>query len=446
MVAFFMRLTPLQIVNRYCHLNPQVEKSMLTACLATQTRHLYWAGADLFYTVTDSGVRRMTVIETNSCPSGNKSMPLLNEGEEQGGFRRVLEHAFVPRLKKRRLPKGGLAVLFDKNYTEASGYAAALADLCDEPVYLTPMPEAKDRPARFDNGVLQVRDDGGCWQPIRAAFRYVTQRPWNRIPVKTQTMIFNPTIGCLAGGRNKLLASTAYELSKAKLAEGGLMVRTPETIRDVGLREIPLWVNRFGGYAVVKDPYSNAGQGVWTITSPAELQAMMSLEHRYERFVVQALIGNASWSSENAGSRYYHVGIVPTKSGEIYVADLRVMVCSGPDGFKPIAMYARRAAEPLAEKLDSAKSSWSMLGTNLSSRRGDGGWDSDTDRLLLMDRRDFNKLGFGLDDLIEAYIQTVLSVIAIDHMAVALIGKTGDLKRKLFTSLDDDPSLQAEVM
>ena len=33
---------------------------------------------------------------------------------------------------------------------------------------------------------------------------------------------------------------------------------------------------------------------------------------------------------------------------------------------------------------------------------------SDTNRLVLMDRRDFNKLGVGLDDMIEAYIQTVL--------------------------------------
>lgn len=447
MVAFFMRLGTKRIVSRYCHLNPQVDKAALAECLGTQTKHFFWGGADLFYTVTDQGVRRMTVIETNSCPSGNKSMPILNEDEEQGGYRKVIEHGFMPRLKRRRLPNGGLAVLYDKNYPEASGYAAAMADLAGEPVYLTPMPDkSKEPPARFDNGVLEVRDSDGRWLPIRGAFRYVTQRPWNRVPVHTKTIIFNPVIACLAGGRNKLLASTAYELSNAFLKGTGLAVRTPETVRDVGLHEIPLWVERFGGYAVVKNPYSNAGQGVWTITNSDELDQLLQVEHSYDRFVVQALIGNSSWSSGHAGSRYYHVGTVPTKHHDIYVADLRVMVCSGPEGFQPIAMYARRAPMPLTDTLEEGVSSWSMLGTNLSTRLEDGGWAADTDRLLLMDRRDFNRLGMGPDDLIEAYIQTVLSIIAIDRMASTLTSKTGELRRKLFRSLDDDPRLIAEVM
>ena len=50
------------------------------------------------------------------------------------------------------------------------------------------------------------------WVPIRAAFRYVTQKPWTRIPLKTKTKILNPVISCLAGGRNKNLADKAYEV------------------------------------------------------------------------------------------------------------------------------------------------------------------------------------------------------------------------------------------
>ncbi len=37
-----------------------------------------------------------------------------------------------------------------------------------------------------------------------------------------------------------------------------------------------------------------------------------------------------------------------------------------------------------------------------------------------MDSRDFNRLGLGLDDLIEAYLQTVLAVTSIDRMAQGL--------------------------
>ena len=94
--------------------------------------------------------------------------------------------------------------------------------------------------------------------------------------------------------------------------------------------------------------------------------------------------------------------IAADSKGRIYVADIRMTVCSGPEGFRPVAVYARRAQEPLAAKLDGSCDSWAMLGTNLSEKRADGGWDADTDRLLLMDRRDFNKLGLGPDDLLEA--------------------------------------------
>jgi hypothetical protein len=448
LVAFLMRLSRERIVSRYCHLNPTVDDETLRDCLATNTKHFHWGGADLFYTVTESGVRRMTVLETNSCPSGNKSMPILSEDQEQGGFRTLLEHCFMPLLKKRKLPRGGLAMIYDKNFMAASGYAAALADLANEDVFLAPLADGQeDPPARFDGGVLHVRDEQGEWHPIRASMRYVTQAPWKRIPVGTKTIICNPVIACLAGGRNKLVASKAYEFLNASLAGSGLAVRTPETIRDVSRNEIPLWVKRFGGYAVVKVPYSNAGQGVFTITNQGELDALMQMDFSYDRFIVQGLIGNSGWTSEKEGSRYYHVGTMPNKQGNIYVADVRVTVASGPTGFRPVAIYARRARKPLAAEVDSASESWDMLGTNLSEKRADGGWNADTDRLLLMDRRDFNKLGLGPDDLLEAYIQSVLSVIAIDRMARELTStKTGGLKRRLFRSLNDDPRLFDEVL
>ena len=87
-----------------------------------------------------------------------------------------------------------------------------------------------------------------------------------------------------------------------------------------------------------------------------------------------------------------------------------------------------------------------MLGTNLSVKLGQDEWTSDTNRLMLMDRRDFNKLGLGLDDLIEAYIQTVLSTIAIDKMCKKLYNSKGKFRMKLFKSLNDDNTLLNEIM
>jgi hypothetical protein len=62
----------------------------------------------------------------------------------------------------------------------------------------------------------------------------------------------------------------------------------------------------------------------------------------------------------------YHVGTIPNLKGNIYAADLRFMIGSSPEGFFPVAIYARRARLPLAEKLDAGTNSWDVLGTNLS--------------------------------------------------------------------------------
>ena len=65
---------------------------------------------------------------------------------------------------------------------------------------------------------------------------------------------------------------------------------------------------------------------------------------------------------------------------------------------------------------------------------------------MLMDRKDFNSLGVGTDDLIEAYIQTILTIVAIDKMAQNLINKKGQFRQKLFKSLDNDESLMSEII
>ncbi len=56
--------------------------------------------------------------------------------------------------------------------------------------------------------------------------------------------------------------------------------------------QIPLWVKRMGGMAVVKVPYANAGQGVWTIVNDEELAAFMLIQHHYQSFIVQVRPGS----------------------------------------------------------------------------------------------------------------------------------------------------------
>lgn len=444
LVRTFLRLGNERIALRYSHLHPEVDRDAVRVLLNTRTRHFRWAGADLFHVTDERGVRQNVLIETNSSPSGQKSMPLLEDHDDLGGYRLLIERSFLPLLRRRKLPKGRLAVLWDKNEIETAGYAAAIAEITGEDVLLVRAPKDAPERLRWDAGVLHVEFDGR-WEPIRAAFRYVTQAPWTRIPPITRTVMLNPVVACLAGGRNKLVAAKAYDLFNASASESGLRICHPETIWDVEVNEVPIWLERMGGIAVVKNPYSNAGQGIWTITSEAELAHFMSIEHPYGRFIVQGLVGNIGWTSKTQGHRLYHVGTVPNRNGEIYVADLRFMVGQSPEGAYPVAMYARRARRPLTPNPTDA-SSWDMLGTNLSVKQDDGSFKTQPERLLLMDEREFGRLGVGLDDLTEAYLQTVMAMHAIDRMCTRLINVKGRFRHKLFASLDPDPALLNEVM
>lgn len=511
LVRSFLNLGNERIAKRYTHLHPEAKPEAVTKALSYSCRYFQWGGADLFTVTTEKGHKQFVLVETNSCPSGQKSMPLANEDLEQAGYRVLLEKALVPTIRAGvfngyALPEGGLAVLYDKNFMEASGYAAVLADLMEQDVYLVPCyADEADPKSRFrEDGVLEIKASGARvrtpksdaaangngtggthpvtkgttskpvskqwattnpvtvsgpvtgpvpvpvpeveeWIPIRAAVRYVTQRPWSRIPPLGRTLIFNPVLACLAGGRNKAVAAKAYDLHNADMFNTGLSIFTPETIWDVSKPEIPLWVGRMGGLAVVKVPYANAGQGVWTITHEGELKEFMAIEHRYDSFIVQSLIGNHGWSSLSTSGRLYHVGTIPNRKGEIYAADIRLMVGSSPEGFFPVAIYARRARDPLTDVLEEGANSWDMLGTNLSYKNVDGSWGTETERLLLMDSRDFNRIGIGIDDLIEAYMQTILSVTAIDKLACKLITPKGNFGLKLFQALNPDPKLLAEL-
>ncbi len=447
MIHFFLNLDQDRIITRYCHLNPMVNPEKLSEILNYRAKYFLWGGADLLNVTSEGGKRQMVVIENNSCPSGQKSMPLVDDLKEQGSYRLMIERTFKPYLKNlRHKIKGGLAVVYDKNPMEASGYAEVIADVMNEPVYYVSFYQDDTDPAvKFEDGIMQVRKEDGTFVPIRAAFRYLTQKPWNRLPLNSKTRILNPIIACLAGGRNKMVAAKAYDIFNAELHSNGLKINTPETIWDVRKNEIPLWVKKMGGHAVIKVPYSNAGQGVYTIVNQAELDRFMAMDFDYDLFIVQSLIGNYNWSSTSEGGKLFHVGTIPNNKNQTFVADIRMMVSSTEKGILPLCTYARRSEKPLVDHISDGTDSWKMLGTNLSFKNPDGSWNSDTNRLVLMDRRDFNRLGIGLDDLIEAYIQSVLSLVAIDKMAKTLINKQGKFRMKLFKSLNNDLSLIDEI-
>ncbi len=82
MVSSFLSLGNERIVSRYCHLNPSVSMAALTKLLSTPPRYFRWSGADLFNVTNQKGKRQMIVVETNSCPSGQKSMPSRTQQQQ----------------------------------------------------------------------------------------------------------------------------------------------------------------------------------------------------------------------------------------------------------------------------------------------------------------------------------------------------------------------------
>jgi hypothetical protein len=425
MVAFFLNLSHKQMIERYKRLKPKVNSDHLLDILTYQPKYFRWAGSDLMYVLNREGEKSLTLIETNSCPSGQKSMPLLDQSVEQGGYKRLIENTFKPMVSAHSM-EGVLAVVYDKNPMENIGYAATIADSFREDVYLAQFNNKDlDPPIRFENDQMQVRIDENRWLPVRAAFRYVTQEPWNRLPLNTNTLILNPIQACLAGGRNKEIASIAYEDFNQKFHTSNLRIHTPRTIRNVGLSKLPDYFKELNGNFVIKLPDSNAGQGVYTITSEKEFSNILKkLEADPERtYLLQELIaGNFLAGSGPGYGNYAHIGTIPDSKNRIFAFDIRLMIQSTDIGFRPIAGYSRRSRYPLNQPLPENLDSWDVYGTNLSVK-SEQGWEYDDARLMIFDIRNFANLGLGLDDLIEGFIQTCQAVYAIDNNAKKIYDK-----------------------
>lgn len=148
-------------------------------------------------------------------------------------------------------------------------------------------------------------------------------------------------------------------------------------------------------------------------------------------------------------NQYYHVGTEPDEQENSFVFDLRMTVTANKNGFLPVSINFRKARKPLdpSADLDTMESSWDVLGTNLSIKLDKHAWDTDTERLLVLDDDPlgFGRLKLNLDDLIDAYIQTVYSVIAIDKLCCKLYDEHQTFDFDMFQRLNPDYSLLNEI-
>jgi hypothetical protein len=417
LVAYFLNLSHDQIIERYIRINPSANKESLKEILSYQPKFFRWAGSDLMHVSDSSGHRHLTLIETNSCPSGQKSMPLMDQNIEQGGYKRLIEQTFQPMVNA-HTAEGALAVIYDKNPMENIGYAATIADCFRENVYLVQFNNKDSDPSiitKDDQFHVKVSDKETV--PIRAAFRYVTQEPWNRLPLYTKTLLLNPIQACLAGGRNKEKAFYAYEEFNSLHKDHGLKIQYPRTYPNISYSEIESYYEKLNGNLVIKLPDSNAGQGVYTITSQKELkQTLTILANDPERkYLLQELIfSNMQINVKNM--HHYHIGTLPDLKNRIFAFDVRMMIHATSKGLRPLAGYSRISRYPLNQPLPENLNSWDLYGTNLSVK-SDQGWEYDDARLMIFDIRNFGRLGLGVDEMIQGFIQTCMAVYAIDNQA-----------------------------
>lgn len=462
-VAKFTRMGLDKIVARYAQTHPGINEKLLNELLHYKPRYFYWAGGDLFPVKDFRGVNQMVLLETNSCPSGQKSRPSggygsyekLLDDADKGGYE-VVGKAFVNAMKQHSFAdtksNGRVVVLYDKNYKETTGYAATLADLLDEDVLLVPLYRDSPDNARWtEDGTLEVKDESGQWVTARAVYRYVTQAPWERLPIKSRTMIFNPPLACLAGGRNKGMAFIAYQMLNDELGkqDAGFGINMPKTFSNINLEDVPEKVKELGGLAVVKIPYSNAGQGVFILSSQKELDEFIASQkdNNYQKYIVQELLGHANWIPEPSETARFHRGSTNGSQRDPHprVFDMRMMVTRGENGWQFVTANGRFAKKPFTGDIN-AHSVSDVLKTNLSVKQKSNRFDSDSSRLIPIHDQGFNRMALSLDDLIEGFIQTTLSAVAIDRLAQRLVHEDGSLNVEKFNQLNgQDDSLLAEI-
>ena len=418
LVNYFLNLNNEQIASRYCRLNPFANKSKVLELLQYKPQFFQWSGTDIMHVTNKEGRRKLTIIETNSCPSGQKSMPILDFNMEKGGYNKLITLTFKPLVDLHK-ESGVLAVLYDKNPMENIGYASTVAEVFNEDVYLVQYKNGDtEASAKFENNKLFILGEGSSWIPVRAAFRYVTQEPWNRIPLKSKTLLLNPIEACLAGGRNKAEASKAYEKFNLENKSSGLILDIPKTYTGVTYQELPQFFEKMKNSMVIKVPDSNAGQGVYVVTSEKEfIDACEELKpFNQSTFIVQQLIFSNYIEGSDEVHSFYHVGTLPDNKNRSYAFDIRMMMHYTSDGLRPLAVYSRKARLPLNQPLPEWAVSWDVYGTNLSVKEEDG-WSYEDDRLLLYDIRNFGRLGLGVDELIQAFVQSCMATIAVDQHA-----------------------------
>lgn len=413
LVDKFFNMSVDEYITIYRQRYPQSNPIVLKKLLSLQTRYSLYAGGDLFPVYVNKQ-KRMMLLETNSAPAGHKSVPI--GADLYGGYIKIIRDTFLPFIQHLDPKLGQIAVIYDTNEMECVAYAHIINKLTAERVYIYEY-KSTDNALININNLLYLRDqETQTFVPLRAIFKFVTVDPWDAMPVKTKTLIFNPIEFCIAGGRNKKIALTAYQVLNDLLKPYHLEIFIPETKICSNYQTIIDLAKLYYYKLVIKIPYGNRGRGVYTISNQKEFDRFLSetVDKDSSDYIVQTLVGPKHLSTK---PNLYHRGTEIDQNGQSYIFDVRMICATTKQGIRPVTFYCRRAKYSYVD--DDRKNqvqTWDLLGTNLSYQDSNGNWTTDHTRLLTFSVEEFDQLNLTLIDLVEAYVQTVLAMVAIDYM------------------------------
>jgi hypothetical protein len=379
--------------------------------------------------VINNNEEKMCLIEVNSVATGSMSFPSIDT-EFYNQYDYIIQESFLPLISHIKKEDGVLAVLDDAFYPEGFGYATSMAKLSNEPVFHVNLSENYDSYFRINNDYLEIIYDNK-WRRIRACYKYVQTRPWLKLPVYSKTFIYNSLLACLAGGRNKAIASLAYENFNK---ESPIKIRHPLTITNL-TKEGVIKIAKDRGMGVAKGLYGNGGEEVFFLMDNNQIENFSKQDLSYNNYIYQDLIGLRTWFKDDRSNRYYHVG---TAEKDKKVFDIRTCVAYTENGFRPSSIFSRKAKSPLKEKLEDITDYKKVLSTNIG-----GSIDYDN-QVVILDEEGFAHIGVKLENLIDAFIQTVLGAISIDMMACSLM-KDNQFDHEKYLSLNHDEKLYEEL-
>jgi hypothetical protein len=431
LLTTFLNMSNKEIADNYSK-RKLIDKLNIMNLLDYKPKYFFNAGSDLMK-VTQNNETKMLVIEVNSVATGSMCFP-TRDVDHYNQYEYIIENSFIPLVKDIPTEIGVLAMLNDATYLEAHTYSAVISRLMNESVYLINLADDRHYNNYFRfNDYLEVNINS-VWTKIRACYKYVQTKPWLKLPVQSKTFIYNSLLGCLAGGRNKAIASLAYNNLNDELSSQGLKINHPATFINL-TKEGVLKQYQERCFGVAKGLYGNGGHDIFFLTSEKDIDYFKEHSTDFTKYIFQDLVGLKSWFKTNCDGRYFHVGTIwPDRK----VFDLRMCVAYTKNGFRPSAMVARTTKEVLNDNYDEISSFKNVLLTNVGDELGH------TNQIVILDDFGFKRLGIGIDDLIDGFIQTVLASVAIDKMACKLM-EQGTFNFDLFFQLNNDCVLYDEL-